>query len=229
MAIFLLVLCAFSIIILKHILKISFKKAKELEENEKLKKISDKFPSNNKIAKEMLEILDNSNVTIEESKDTKTSLYMVINNKIILSDLKDNYGRIGTIAHECMHSVQDRTLLIFNFIYSNFVIFYWIFSMVLILFNVFTNILLQLFILLFISFIHVIIRVYLETDAMIKSKELSIKYIDKQKICTENEKQELIKQYEIINDMGILFYIFSLISSAFLKIALTIVISFINI
>ena len=67
----------------------------------------------------MLEMLDNKDVQIEQAKDTKTSLYIAVTNKISIADLKDNYGRIQTIAHECMHSVQDRRLLLFNFIFSN--------------------------------------------------------------------------------------------------------------
>ena len=47
-----LVLCILTIILFKFIFKINFKQAKALEENTKMKKISDKFPENIEIAKE---------------------------------------------------------------------------------------------------------------------------------------------------------------------------------
>ena len=65
----------------------------------------------------MLKMLDNKNVKIEEAKDTGTSLYIAVTNKISIADMKNNYARIQTIAHECIHSCQDRRLLLFNFIF----------------------------------------------------------------------------------------------------------------
>ena len=112
-----------------------------------MQKITDKFPQNIDIAKEMLEMLNNKNVNIEEATDTKTSLYIVATNKILIANLKDNYGRIQTIAHECIHSVQDKTLLMFNFIFSNFYIFYFIIAIILTAGKVFKNSMLQIFIL----------------------------------------------------------------------------------
>lgn len=89
-----LILYILTIISLKFIFKINFKQAKALEENEKMQKITDKFPENIEIAKEMLEMVDNKDVKIEEAKNTKTSLYIAITDKISIADLKDNYGRI---------------------------------------------------------------------------------------------------------------------------------------
>lgn len=104
------------IIILKIIFRINIKKAKVLQENEQLEKITNRFPRNIYIAKEILKMLDNKKVKIEEAKDTKTSLYIAITDKIIIADMKNNYARIQTIAHECAHSVQDRRILLSNFI-----------------------------------------------------------------------------------------------------------------
>lgn len=224
--IILLCLCFGFVLLLKLILKINFKKAKELEQDKELQNITDRFPKNDEIAREMLEIIDNKDVKIEEQKNTKTSLYIVATNKILISDLKDNYGRIGTIAHECMHSVQDKTLLFFNFLYSNFVLLYWIVSIVLLLCSVWTNVLLQLIILLLLLFIQTIIRAYLETDAMMKSIKLSNDYIEKKKLCNEQEKNILIEKYKLINDMGIRFYIFNLTSNSLIKLISVILISF---
>lgn len=89
-----LILYILTIISLKFIFKINFKQAKALEENEEMQKITDKFPENIEIAKEMLEMVDNKGVKIEQVKNTKTSLYIAITDKISIADLKDNYGRI---------------------------------------------------------------------------------------------------------------------------------------
>ena len=59
------------LVLFKFIFKIDFKEAKSLQENKELEKITDKFPENIEIAKEMLEILGNEQVKIEEAKDTR--------------------------------------------------------------------------------------------------------------------------------------------------------------
>ena len=221
-----LTLCFLTIILLKFLFKINLKEAKKLEDNKKLQEITDKFPENIVIAKEMLEMLDNKNVKIEEQKNTKTSLYIAITNNILIADLKDNYGRIGTIAHECLHSVQDRTLLLFNFIFSNITIIYFITAIILTICKVFTNNMLQVFIILLIGLIQFAVRGFLETDAMTKSKYLAKDYIKSKNICTNEEIEELIKEYDKINKMGISFYLFSMITSLLLKISIYIIISY---
>ena len=66
-----IILLVLTIILFKIVFKINFKKAKSLQENKELEKITDKFPENIKIAKEMLEMLGNEGVKIEEAKDTR--------------------------------------------------------------------------------------------------------------------------------------------------------------
>ena len=222
-----LFLCILTIFLFKIIFKINFKKAKELENNENMKKITDKFPENIEIAKEMLEMLENKEVTIEQAKDTKTSLYIAVTNKISIADLKDNYGRIQTIAHECMHSVQDRTLLMFNFIFSNISILYFIIITILSICNVVKNNMLQIFILLLFAFIQFAVRAYLEIDAMTKSKYLAKEYMDKKELCTKQETEELIKEYDKINKIGIPFIVDNLATNAFARICIYIIITII--
>jgi len=214
------------IILLRFVFKINIRKAKKIEENKELQKITDRFPGNVEIAKEMLQMLNNSKVKVEEAENTKTSLYIAVTNKIIIADMKDNYARIQTIAHECLHSVQDRTLLMFNFVFSNVTIFYWIIAIILTICNVFINTLLQMFILLLLFFTQTIVRAYLETDAMTKSKFLAKEYIKNKDLCTKDELQELIIEYEKINNLGIPFYIYSLVTSSLIKIIIYIIISF---
>ena len=60
------------------IFKLNIKKAKEIQENKELEKITNKFPENIEIANEMLDMLGNNGVKIEEAKNTGTSLYIAI-------------------------------------------------------------------------------------------------------------------------------------------------------
>lgn len=213
-----------TILLLKYIFKISIKKVKALQQNTSMQEITDKFPENMEIAKEMLEMLKNKNVKIEQAKNTKTSLYIAITNKISIADMKDNYGRIQTIAHECIHSVQDRRLLIFNFVYSNFLIIYFITITLLSIFNIIQNNMLQIFILTLLSFIQFTVRAYLEIDAMTKSKYLAKEYIERKKLCTKEESDNLIKEYDKINNIGIPFVVDNLISNSLIRICIYIII-----
>lgn len=222
-----LVFCISTIILFKIIFKISLKKAKALEENKDMQKITDKFPENIEIAKEMLEMLDNKDVQIEQGKNTRTSLYIAVTNKISIADLKDNYGRIQTIAHECLHSVQDRTLLMFNFIFSNISIIYFIVITILSICNIIKNNMLQVFILLLFTFIQFVIRAFLEIDAMTKSKYLAKEYIEKKNLCTKKETEELINEYDKINKLGIPFTLDYLIANSLLRLSIYIIIAII--
>ena len=220
-------LCILTIILFKIIFKINFKQAKSLEENTEMQKITDKFPENIEIAKEMLEMLDNKDVKIEQAKDTKTSLYIAVTNKISIADLKDNYGRIQTIAHECIHSMQDRTLLLFNFIFSNISIIYFALAIILTLCKVYTNTMLQVFILTMFTLINFSVRAYLEIDAMTKSRYLAEKYMNQKNLCTKDEQEKLLKEYDKINKVGIPFTLYYLLTNSLIRIMLYIVIAII--
>ena len=220
-------LLTITIILFKFIFKINFKQIKELQENSELSEIVDKFPENIEIAKDYLEMLDNKDVKIEEAKDTKTSLYIAVTNKIIIADMKNNYARLQVIAHECIHSVQDKTLLLFNFVFSNIAIIYFLIALTLTVFKIFDNVMLQLFILTFISLIQFSIRSYLEIDAMIRSRFLVQEYIEDKKLINEKEKNELLVEYEKINKVGIPFVIDNLLTTYILRILTYIIIGII--
>ena len=53
--------------------------------------------------------------------------------------MKNSFTRIQTIAHECLHSIQGKNLLIFNFIFSNIYLLYFIVISVLAAFNILPN------------------------------------------------------------------------------------------
>ncbi len=212
-----LILIFLTIILFKIVFKINFKNMKQKQENKELEKITDKFPENVEIAKEMLEMLNNKNVKIEEAKDTGTSLYIAVTNKISIADMKNNYARIQTIAHECIHSCQDRRILLFNFIFSNINIIYFITISILTILRVINNQMLQIAILMLFALIEFSIRSFLEIDAMTKAKYLAKEYMEEQKMCTDEEKETLLKEYENINKIGIPFVVDNLLTTGLFR------------
>lgn len=225
--IYFLILIILAIIFFKIIFKINIKKMKEKKENKELEEITDKFPQNVEVAKTMLEMLDNNSVKIEEAKNTDTSLYIAVTNKISIADMKKNYARIQTIAHECIHSCQDRRLLLFNFIFSNINIIYFIIISILTILKVISNQNLQIEILMLFTLIEFSVRSFLEIDAMTKAKYLAKEYMEKIKLCTEEEKNKLLKEYGNINKIGIPFVIDNLLTTALVRVLIYCIISII--
>ncbi len=225
--IYFLILIILAIILFKIIFKINIKKMKEKKENKELEEITDKFPQNVEVAKTMLEMLDNNSVKIEEAKNTETSLYIAVTNKISIADMKKNYARIQTIAHECIHSCQDRRLLLFNFIFSNINIIYFIIISILTILKVISNQNLQIEILMLFTLIEFSVRSFLEIDAMTKAKYLAKEYMEKIKLCTEEEKNKLLKEYGDINKIGIPFVIDNLLTTALVRVLIYCIISII--
>ncbi len=220
-----IILLIVTIILFKIIFKINIKKAKSMQENKDAEKITDKFPDNIEIAKEMLSLLGNKGVKIEEAKDTETSLYIAITNKISIADMKNNYARIQTIAHECLHSCQDRTLLLFNFIFSNINIIYFLAITILTIFKVINNQMLQIAILMLFTLIQFAVRSFLEIDAMTRAKYLAKEYMERKKLCTDEEKETLLKEYDKINKVGIPFVVDNLLTSGLIRVLIYAIIS----
>ena len=206
------------------IFKISLKKAKSFKEDKELEKITDKFPENVEIAKEMLKMLGNEDVKIEEAKDTGTSLYIAITNKISIADMKNNYARIQTIAHECLHSCQERALLLFNFTFSNINILYFLTISILTICRIINNQMLQVAILMLFMLIGFVVRSYLEIDAMTESKFLAKEYMEKKKLVGKKEQEKLLEKYKEINEFSIPFTLFNLLVNGFAKVLIYVVI-----
>lgn len=222
-----LILLIITIILFKFIFEINMKEMKKLNENKDKEKITDKFPENIKIAEEMLDMLENKTVKIEEAKNTSTSLYIAVTNKISIADMKNNYARIQTIAHECIHSIQDRKMLLFNFIFSNIQILYFAVILILTIFNKLNNTILQIFILMLLMIIKFAVRSFLEIDAMTRAKFLAEKYMRSKNLCSESEIEELLKEYNKINKVGIPCTIYYLLVNEFIKIIIYIIITMI--
>ena len=120
------------VLMLKFIFKFNIKEIKEIGVNKKLDELTKKFPENTEICKWYLKKLNNTTTKIQENLESKNSMYIAITDKII----KESYTRIQTIAHECLHSVQDKKLLYFNFIYTNIYLIYFITITILALFKI---------------------------------------------------------------------------------------------
>ena len=221
-------LILFSIVLFKFIFKINIKKVEPLKENKELQKLTDKFPENVQVAKEILQMLGNEKVKIQEAKNTQTSLYIAITDTISIADMKDNYARIQTIAHECMHSVQDRRLLLFNFIFSNISILYWLTITILTIAGVIQNTSIQMFILILMAIIKFAVRGFLEIDAMTKSKYMAKEYMESKNILTKKEISIIIEKYDEINNLGVPFTIVHILTGSFLSILIYAVISIIK-
>ena len=168
----------------------------------------------------MLRKINNNNVKIEENKDSKTCLYIAVTNKIIIADVKNSYTRIQTIAHECLHSKQNRKILLFNFIFSNIYFMYFALIAVLAIFKIIKNGMLYINIMLFLSYVYYFVRSYLENDAMIKARYLSEEYMKETKILQESDVEEITKSYDEINKRGIKIVNYNLMFGTILKVIL---------
>ena len=190
-------------LILSRVFKINLKKLKEIGTEERLNKLADKYPVNIEICKDILKKLKNVDVKIEEDKEAETTMYIAVSNKIFIADTKNSYTRIQTMAHECLHSVQDRKILMFNFIFSNIYLIYFAIIIILTIFKVLTNSLLYLNIFFLLSMTYYMVRVFLENDAMIKAKYLAKEYMEEKQISTPNEIKEIVDGFTRVNDAGI--------------------------
>lgn len=228
-----IIFCIITIIVLKFGFNIKLKdikKIKELGYNKDLNNIANKFPENKEICEKIVEKLNNKTVKIEENSESKASLYIVATNKIIIANIKDTFTRIQTIAHECLHSVQNRKVLLFNFIFSNIYIMYFVVSLILIFFNIgeqYFNIYIQIYFLL--TLIYIGIRTYLENEAMSKAIFVAKEYMEEYKNIdiTHEETDKLVKGFEEINRIGIPFTNFYLITLSLVKIIILCIIALI--
>jgi len=208
------------LIILRLIIGTKIRNIKEIGENKELNELTNKFPENMDVCLSILKDLKNETVKVSENKESKTSLYIIATNTISIANIKDSFTRIQTIAHECIHSTQDKKLLWTNFLFSNFYLLYFIISIILKIFGVINNNMLQIFILLLFGFIHYMIRSFLETDAMTKARYVARDYMEKESIVSEEDINKIVEEYDKLNDMGIKFINFKLFSSCVIKVIL---------
>lgn len=209
-----------AIVVIAIIFKVNFKKLKQIGMDENLNKIAEKYPSNIEICKKILKKLNNENVQIEEDKNSETTLYLVMQNKIFIADVKNSYTRIQTMAHECLHSIQDKLMLKFNFIYSNIYIISFIVFMILAIIKKVPNKMLFSNILLLLGIVYFVIRSYLETDAMTKARFLAKEYMEEEKIATKEEIDKLVDGFDKLNSGCITATNFGLFTNIMIKVIL---------
>lgn len=207
------------IVFLKIGLNIKFKDIKYLnnKKNEELAKLSNKFPSDEEICKQILDKKGRKEVKVKINKEYDSCLYTVYNNTITIGKFKEEYIKIQTIAHECIHACQDKVSLWFNFIISNIYNIYFFVICVLAIFTTANTILLT-FVLLMLSTIKIIVRMYLENEAMNKAKYEAKEYIEENKILTKDEEEKLLQEYDDINKIGIPFYNYIMITNELVKV-----------
>ena len=214
-----------TVVILGILLNTRKRKIKVLVEDRRLDKIANNFPENKEICQEILKMLKNDHVTIKENEDkeNKTSLYIAMTDTIWIASIRDSYTRIQTIAHECLHSIQNRKLLLFNFLFSNVYILYFLISVILTIIGVIRNYNLQIMILLMLSLIYYVVRSYLEMDAMTKARYVAEIYMERQieenprTNVSKEEVKELGQAYEKMNRIGIPATMFWILGNCFSK------------
>ena len=197
------ILIAVIVIILKKVFDMNLKEIKKIAENERLKELTKKYPDNVDICKWYLKKLNNEDVEIEVNESKESCLYIAVTNKILIANIKNTYTRIQTIAHECLHSVQGKKILNFNFGFSNIYLIYFLLITVLALLNILPNKGMFLSILIFLSMTYLLVRNFLENDAMTKAKYLAREYMEDVKISPKEEIDEIVLEFEKINNYGI--------------------------
>ena len=227
-----IIICVIVILILKIILDIKYSninKIKQIGYDKKLNEITNLLPDNISVCKDILSKLDNTGVNIQESSDSKKELtyYSVITNSIIIANISNTFTRIQTIAHECIHSIQNRKILLFNFIFSNFYLLYFLIVCILTITNIVNYKMLQIFVLLMLGFVYYMIRSYLENDAMTKAFYLAKEYIDESHKLSKEQSDIIIKNYKELNKIGIPMVNFKIMFSVILKVIIYCVIAII--
>ena len=220
--IIIIIICLMTSLLLKIGLNVKFKEINKLNKSsdEELKNISTKFPEDKEICRTLLNKLNSENIKVILNEEYNSCLYTIYNNTITIGKFKENFMKIQTISHECIHSCQNQLTLWFNFIISNIYNLYFMVILILTLFNKIQHTNIYLYILVMLGIIQYIIRNSLEIDAMTKAPYLAKEYIEEYNILTKKEKERLLKEYNIVNKIGIPFMNYLLIQKNLIKIIL---------
>ena len=185
MELIIIIVAIIAIIVVATMMNMNVKKLEKIALNPELNEIANKYPNNKDICKSILEKLGNKTTKIEEDEKSESTLYIAIQDKISIGNTHESFTRIQTMAHECLHSVQDRRMLIFNFIYSNIYLLYFFVICVLVIIKKLPNKMMFSNILLILSFVYYAVRIFLENDAMIKAEYVAKEYMEEQGISSK--------------------------------------------
>ena len=218
-----IIISIITLIVLKFAFGIKIKNINEIKKignDKKFNNIACKLPNNKIICETILKMVDNDSIKIDVVEDQNKSLtyYSVISNSIIITNIKDTFTRVQTIAHECLHSIQNRRLLLFNFIFSNIYLIYFVVVCILSILKIIEFSTLQIFIVFLMGMIFYFVRSYLETDAMTKAKYLAEMYMKGSNIISDDEIKVLVDGYEKLNKIGILMTNFLLFCKVIIKV-----------
>ena len=202
------------------------KTIKEIGYSKELNEITNKLPANKEVCKTILKKLKNESVEIKES-ESDSSLYFVLTNSILLANINKTFSRIQTICHECLHSVQNKRTLLFNFIFSNIYFLYFGVICILTILKLNNYPMLYLFVLTILSFIYYAVRSSLEMDAMTKAKPLTKEYLEEQGSLTKEEQSIILDNCEKVNQIGIPFTNFRLVFNCTIKVVIYSIICYI--
>lgn len=200
MELIIILIAIIAIIIVSAMMKMNVKELETIALNAELNEIAQKYPKNTEICKSILKKLGNETTKIEEDITSDATLYIAIQDKISIGNTHDSFTRIQTMAHECLHSIQDKKMLIFNFVYSNIYIVYFVVICILAIINKLSNEIMFSNILLILSFIYYVIRVFLENDAMIKAEYVAKEYIEEQNISSLDEIKKICNGFKMLNE-----------------------------
>lgn len=199
MELIIIIIAIVAIIIIYSMMKMNIKELEKIALNPEVNKITKKYPKNIEICKSILEKIGNKKTKIEENENSESTLYIAMQDKILIGNMHESFTRIQTIAHECLHSVQDRKMLIFNFIYSNIYLIYFVIICILVIIKKLPNEMMYSNILLILSFIYYVVRVFLENDAMIKAQYLAKEYMEEQANVTKDEIERVVEGFNRLN------------------------------
>lgn len=203
MELIIIIVEAIAIIIVSAMMKMNVKELEKIALDSELNEITKIYPKNSEICKSILKKLGNETTQIEENITSEATLYIAIQDKISIGNTHESFTRIQTMAHECLHSIQDKKMLLFNFIFSNIYFIYYLVICVLVVMNKLPNDIMFSNILLIFSFIYYVIRIFLENDAMIKAEYLAKEYMKEQEISTEEEINKVCNGFKKLNDGAI--------------------------
>ena len=215
-----IIVCVITLFLLNFFLNINFKEIKKMEirTSEELENLSNKFPTDNQICNDILKKLNNKGVKIKSEPEYTSCLYTIFNNTITIGKFQQNYMKLQTIAHECIHACQNKKTLWANFIFTNIYLIYFVVISILTVFKKLPHTNVHMVILIFFSVIQYIIRFSLENEAMIKAKYIAKEYIEEKKILNKDEEEKLLEEYDKINNIGIPFMNYYIISMNIVKI-----------
>ena len=188
-----------AIIIVIILMPINIKKMNKIATNKELNEIAKKLPTNKEICEQILKKLGNNTTKIEENENSEATLYIAIQDKITIGNTHESFTRIQTVAHECLHSIQDKKMLIFNFIFSNIYLAFFIIICILTVCKKLSNEIMYSNIFLILSLIYYVIRIFLENDAMIKAQFLAKEYMQESKYIDNSEIDKIYHGFEELN------------------------------